>query len=83
MATKKTPYVNRFTGDVKVVSRQGAKKLSEDYSKAKFTKNDKGEDVMRFEMDAGNGVVAVVDISENGEQEVEVDGNGNPKEIHS
>lgn len=83
MAKKLIPYINRFTGEVKIVSKQAAKQLSEDWSKPRATKNEKGEDVMRFEIDGGNGVVAVVDISENGEQEVELDGNGTPKNIHS
>lgn len=83
MSKKLVPHMHKVTGDIKLVSKREGKKLGKDYSAAKFTKNDKGEDVMRFEIDGGNGVTAVVDISENGEQEVELDGNGNPKEIHS
>lgn len=76
MPKKKIPYINRFTGDVKIASKQEAKKLSEDWSKPRMAKNEKGEDVFRFEIDGGNGVIATVDISESGEQEVDLDGNG-------
>lgn len=65
MAATKIPYVNRYNGDIKIVTRQSAKRLSEDYSPAVFTTNDKGEDVMRIQL-----ANATVDISENGEREV-------------
>lgn len=71
MATKKLVYVNRFNGDVKVVSKQHAKKLSEDYSKAEFIKNEEGKQVMRIHLEG-----ATVDIAEN-EQPVEVAPDGN------
>jgi hypothetical protein len=83
MSKKLVPYMHKTTGDVKLVTKREGKKLGKDYSGAQFTKNEKGEDVMRFEIAGGNGVTAIVDISETGEQEVELDGNGNPKEIHS
>ena len=72
MATKKIPYVQRFTGEVKIVTRAGAKKLNEDWSEVKFLNNEHGKPVMRLEL---NG--ATVDVSENNEQEVVSDGNGN------
>lgn len=62
MAKKKIPYVNRFTGDVKIVTKQSAKHLNEDYSPIKFVKNQEGIPVMRLEL---NG--ATVDVSENEE----------------
>lgn len=83
MAKKLIPYINRFTGEVKIVTKQSAKQLSEDWSKPRITKNEKGESVFRFEIDGGQGVVATVDIQESGDQEVEVDGNGNAKNLHS
>ena len=66
MAKKQMVYVNRFNGDVKVVTKQSAKKLSEDYSKAEFVKNEQGTQVMRIHLEG-----ATVDIAEN-EQPAEV-----------
>ncbi len=66
MPAKKLAYINKFTGDIRVVTKQSAKKLTEDYTEAEFTKNKEGEDVMRLHMHG-----ATVDISENGEREVE------------
>jgi hypothetical protein len=74
MATKKTPYINRFTGNVVVVSKQHAKKLSEDYSEVEFVRNDKGKRVMRLQLEN-----AVVDISENEDGEEVIDGIGSTK----
>lgn len=68
MPAKKIPYVNRFNGDIKIVTKQSAKRLSEDYSPAEFVKNKEGVDVMRIQL-----ANATVDISENGEREV-IDG---------
>lgn len=73
MATKKLAYVNRFTGDIQIVTRGSAKKLSEDYSRVEFVKNEDGKPVMRFELEG-----ATVDVSEN-EQAEALDGNGNTK----
>lgn len=67
MAKKLVPYINRSNGDVKIVSKKEGKKLSEDYSEARFTKNEQGVPVMRFEIDGGNGVTAIVDVSEHDE----------------
>ena len=66
MAKKQMVYVNRFNGDVKVVTKQSAKKLSEDYSKAEFVKNEQGTQVMRIHLEG-----VTVDIAEN-EQPAEV-----------
>lgn len=60
MATKKIPFVNKFTGDVVIVTRGGAKRLNEDWEKVEFTTNEEGKPVMRLQL---NG--ATVDISEN------------------
>jgi len=73
MAKRLIPYVNRFNGDVKVVTKSGAKKLSEDYTPVKFVQNQEGEAVMRFELEG-----ATVDISENKTEAVE-DGNRSTK----
>jgi hypothetical protein len=67
MAKKLIPYINRFNGDVKIVSKQSAKKLSEDYSKVQFTENEQGKRVMRFELEG-----ATVDVLEN-EQPAELE----------
>lgn len=63
MTKKKIAFVNRFTGEVKITSKQGAKKLSEDYSEVKFVKNEDNKPVMRFELEG-----ATVDVSENEER---------------
>lgn len=47
---KLLPYINRFTGDVKTLSKSQGKHLNEDWSRAKVVKNDKGEKVFRFEI---------------------------------
>lgn len=59
MTKKLIPYINRFTGNVKIVSKQSAKKLSEDYSQVMFIKNKDGKPVMRFELEG-----ATVDVLE-------------------
>jgi hypothetical protein len=68
MPAKKIPYVHRFTGDVKILTKQEGKKLSEDWSRVEFVKNDEGVQVMRIQL---NG--ATVDVSENETKEV-IDG---------
>jgi hypothetical protein len=78
MATKKIPYINRFTGDLAVVSPQRAKKLSEDWMQPKVVINDKGESVYRFEVNSTvkgpDGRIhagkAVVDLSETEAEQV-------------
>jgi hypothetical protein len=72
MTKKLYPYINTFTGDVQMVSKQEGAKLDEDWLLAKAAKNDKGENVLRFQiatqMEDENGVThigtATVDISE-------------------
>lgn len=70
MTKKKVAFVNRFTGEVKITSKQGGKKLTEDFSEVKFVKNQDNKPVMRFELEG-----ATVDILENDEPaEVAPDG---------
>lgn len=79
MSKKLIPYVNRYTGDVKIVTKSQAKSLSEDYDKVEFTTNDEGKRVMRIRIVDANGVTATADVMENGEREVSVDGDGKSK----
>lgn len=72
MAARKIPYVNKFNGNVLVVTKQEAKKLNEDWERVEFTTNDQGKRVMRIHL---NG--ATVDVSENEDKEVVLDGIGN------
>lgn len=76
MAKKLIPYVNRFTGDVKIVTKQSAKKLSEDYSRVEFVKNKEGKQVMRIQLEG-----ATVDVAEN-ETEIKPDGKPSTKKLH-
>lgn len=75
---KHLPYLNRFTGEIQIVTKEQAKELSEDWSAPKIVKNEQGKKVMRFQIENG-GVIATVDLQEN-DQPVEVapDGNRNP-----
>lgn len=66
------PFINRFTGDVQVLSKKDGKQLNEDWEHAKVVKNDKGEKVFRFKISAPltgrDGKVhmgtAIVDLTE-------------------
>jgi hypothetical protein len=53
-------YFNQATGDIVRVTKQEAKNLPADFKPITFVKNDKGEDVMRFNFDG-----ATVDVQEN------------------
>lgn len=53
-------YFNQVTGNIKTVTKQQAKLLPPDYKPVHFVKNEKGEDVMRFNFDG-----ATVDVQEN------------------
>lgn len=72
MAKKLLPYVNRFTGEVKILTKSAGSKLNEDWARAKMAKNEKGEDVFRFNIAAPvvgkdgktHMGVATIDISE-------------------
>jgi hypothetical protein len=74
MAARKIPYVNKFNGNVLVVTKQEAKKLNEDWERVEFTVNQEGERVMRIHL---NG--ATVDVSENKDQKAVVNGLGSTK----
>lgn len=66
------PFINRFTGDVQVMTKKQGKELSEDWQHAKVVKNKQGEKVFRFEISAPvkgrDGKVhtgtAIVDLTE-------------------
>lgn len=72
MAKNLYPFVNKYTGEVKILTKSAGKKLNEDWAWAKLTKNNKGENVFRFEIATsyvdGKGKTqhgtAIVDISE-------------------
>jgi len=74
MPAKKIPYVHKISGDVKIVTRQSAKRLSDDYEQVEFVKNNEGKQVMRLQL-----ANAVVDISENELQPEAEDGIGSTK----
>jgi hypothetical protein len=84
MAKKLYPFVNKYSGEVKILTKSSGKKLSEDWARAKMAVNDKGEDVFRFKIATSfvdkNGKTqtgtAIVDISEVEAAEVAEDGNG-------
>lgn len=53
-------YCHKDSGNIKTVTKQQAKLLPPEYRQVQFIKNDKGEDVMRFQMEG-----ATVDVQEN------------------
>ena len=60
MAARKITYVHKETGELKVLTRQSAKKLDDKWSKVEFLKNEDGVQVMRLKLEH-----ATVDVSEN------------------
>lgn len=44
------PHINRFSGEMKVLSKKAGKELNEDWERAKVVKNEKGEQVFRFKL---------------------------------
>ncbi len=66
------PFINRFTGDVKVMSKKDGSQLNEDWEMGKVVKNKDGKKVFRFKLDASmtdkRGKVhtgtAIVDLTE-------------------
>jgi hypothetical protein len=68
---KQDLYVNKFTGDIWRGTKKKARELGEDWTRIEFVDNEDGVPVMRMQL-AG----ATVDVSENGQQEIEVQ-NGN------
>lgn len=50
---KLLPYINRFNGEVQIMSRRDAKEqLNEDWARAKVVTNNEGKKVFRFELNA-------------------------------
>lgn len=78
---KLLPYINRFTGDIKVMSKKDGKNLNEDWARAKMATNQEGKRVFRFKLDASvqgrdgktHMGTAIVDLTEN-EMPVELEG---------
>ena len=66
------PFINRFTGEIKIMSKKDGKQLSEDWAVGKTVKNKQGEKVFRFHLSAPvtgrDGKVhmgtAIVDLTE-------------------
>lgn len=69
---KLLPYINRFNGDVKVMSRKDGKNLNEDWARAKVVTNSEGEQVFRFALSSPvvgkdgktHMATAIVDLTE-------------------
>lgn len=72
---KLLPYINRFTGDIKVMTRADGKKLNEDWARAKMATNKEGDRVFRFSLSSPvkgkdgkmHMATAIVDLSETNE----------------
>lgn len=83
------PFINRFSGEIQVMTKKQGKELNEDWDRAKVTKNQQGEKVFRFKLSApvkdrnGKTIMgtAIIDLTENNEPvELEgINGNGNTK----
>lgn len=58
--SKRYIYNHRFTGEMRVLTKGQAKQLNEDWSKVQPAVNEKGERVLRVQMEG-----ATIDISEN------------------
>lgn len=66
------PYINKFTGELKAMTRKQGKELDNDWARAKVVTNEEGERVFRFELSSPvtgrDGKVhmgtAVVDLKE-------------------
>ena len=46
------PYINKFSGEVQIMTKKQAEELSEDWATPKVVKNNKGETAYRFELAA-------------------------------
>lgn len=83
------PFINRFTGEIKTLTRKEGKQLNEDWARAKMVTNQKGDRVFRFKLSAPvtgpdgktHMGTAIVDLSEqNDPAELEaVNGNTDTK----
>jgi hypothetical protein len=49
---KLLPYINRFTGEIQIMTKHQGKELSEDWARAKMVTNKQGERVFRFHLSA-------------------------------
>lgn len=66
------PYINRFSGEIQIMTKKQGKELSEDWAIAKVVKNQDGKKVFRFHLSAPvtgrDGKVhmgtAIVDLTE-------------------
>lgn len=66
------PFINRFTGDIQVMTKAQGKELNEDWEIAKVVRNKQGDKVFRFKLSAPitgkDGKVhmgtAIVDLTE-------------------
>lgn len=53
MTKKKVyPYINRFSGEIQIMTKSQGKDLSEDWARAKMVTNQQGERVFRFHLSA-------------------------------
>lgn len=83
MAKKGKPqivFMHKATGNIKIcrTELEGAL-LGKEWSRVQFTKNEKGERVMRFTVDDKHGNTVTMDVQPNGEREVVANGNGKTK----
>ena len=78
MANKKELYFNQRTGNVAQLTKAQAKRFSDEWHKIEFTTDEHGERVMRFTFLDPSGARATVTVSDNGKQEVSIDGSDTP-----
>lgn len=73
MTKKKVyPYINRFNGEIQIMTKSQGKELNDDWARAKMVTNQEGERVFRFHLSAPvtgpDGKVhmgtAIVDLTE-------------------
>jgi len=73
--SKHYPYINRFTGEIQIMTKTQGKELNEDWDRAKLVTNQEGKRVFRFKLSAPvtgkDGKVhmgtAIVDLTESDE----------------
>jgi hypothetical protein len=76
---KQLPYINRFTGAIKIMTKRRGDMLSEDWERPKIVRNSEGKKVFRFKLSApvkapdGNMIMgtATIDVAEQ-ETEAEI-----------
>lgn len=69
------PYINRFNGEIQIMTKRQGKELNEDWARAKMVTNQEGKRVFRFKLSAPvtgkDGKVhmgtAIVDLTESNE----------------